>query len=219
MDNSHPERGRTRLARICQAVIGAVLALLAAGSIANAQDVPKLQPDAPISIDAESSEFDYSTSRLVFHRLRMEQGDLRIEADLAETDKLDFTNGLWVFTGNVKVTTATAVLYCDEARLTFTNHQLTDAVLSGNPARFEQQVPDSDKVNAGEARQIFYQLASQTLRLEKSARFTDGSNEISGDQIVYDLTARRLTADSGESGPVKILIESPNQLKEKIKSP
>jgi lipopolysaccharide transport protein LptA len=149
----------------------------------------------------------------------MEQGELGIEADLAETDRLDFTNGLWIFTGNVKVKTATAVLYSDEARLTFKDHQLADAALSGSPARFEQQVPDSGKINTGEASQIFYQLASQTLRLQKSARFSDGANDISGDQIVYDLGARRLTADSGESGPVKILIESPNQLKEELKSP
>ena len=74
-------------------------------------------------------------------------------------------------------------------------------------------------MNTGEAGQIFYELATQTLRLQDAARFTDETNQISGDQIVYDLTARRLTADSGASGPVKILIETPAQLKEKIQSP
>jgi lipopolysaccharide transport protein LptA len=216
MEHSRPEHNTVLPYRLFPAVIGVVFSLLAGSSLAQVQE---LQTEAPISIDAESSEFDYLTSRLVFRQLRMEQGTLSIQADLAETDKLDFTNGLWVFTGNVRVSTETAVLYCDKARLTFRDHQLVEAELSGSPARFEQQVPESTKINTGEAEQIFYQLATQTLKLQTAARFTDGSNEISGDQIIYDLQARRLTAGSGDSGPVKILIETPNQLKDKTETP
>jgi len=218
MVNLYPERLSYRFFALGLALLGPLTAFLA-GNTAYAQQSGQPQQEAPISIDAESSEFDYATSRLVFRRLRMEQGDLRIEADLAETDKLDFTDGLWVFTGNVVLRTATAVLYCDEARLSFSNHKLGEATLTGNPARFEQKLDNAEGLNKGEASQIVYQLASQSLKLKQSARFSDGSNEISGDQIVYNLKARRLTADSGESGPVKILIETPNQLKEKIKSP
>lgn len=219
MDNSYPERTASLLHQFGIAAIVALLACLTGSNLANAQELPRLQPDTPISIDAESSEFDYSTNRLVFRKLRMVQGDLRIEADLAETDKLDFSNGQWLFTGNVKLQTATAILYGDQADLNFKNHQLSEAVLSGQPARFEQTADNTGKINTGEARQIVYQLTSRTLKLMQSAQFTDGSNQISGDQIVYDLTARRLTADSGKSGPVKILIETPNQLKEKLESP
>ncbi len=219
MENSYPESATSIRHRLGITTITVLLACFAGSITVNAQEVPRLQPDAPISIDAESSEFDYSTSRLVFRKLRIDQGDLRIEADLAETDKLDFSDGQWIFTNNVKLTTATAILYGDKAQLTFKNHQLSDAVMSGVPARFEQKVDKTDKVNTGEAGQIFYQRTSQTLKLKQNAQFTDGSNKISGDQIVYDLTARRLTADSGDSGPVKILIETPNQLKEKRNSP
>lgn len=219
MDNSHPEYAISALRQISLATIVCLLACLAGSRLVYAQELPRLQPGTPISIDAESSEFDYSTNRLVFRKLRLDQGELGIEADIAETDKLDFTDGLWIFTGNVQLKTATAILYCERAQLTFKNHQLADAVLNGQPARFEQKADNTGKINTGEARQIFYQLASETLKLKQDAQFTDGSNRISGDQIVYDLAARRLTADSGASGPVKILIESPDQLKEKSKSP
>jgi len=219
MANSFPEHAASIPQPLGFATIAVLLACFTGSIPVNAQEMPRLQPDVPISIDAESSEFDYSTSRLLFRKLRMEQGDLRIESDLAETDKLDFTSGLWIFTGNVKLKTATAILQGDRAQLTFKDHQLSDALLTGQPARFEQKIDGSEKINTGEASQISYQRASQILKLKQSAQFTDGSNQVSGDQIVYDLTARRLTADSGESGPVKILIETPNQLKEKIKSP
>lgn len=177
--------------------------------------MPELQPDVPITIDADSSEFDYDTRRLVFHGLRLDQGNLGIQADLAETDKLDFTDGVWIFSGNVVVETETANLYCDKARLMFVNHQLTAAELSGTPARFEQIIEGTEEVNSGEANSIRYALQKGTLELRNDARFSDGANEISGDLITYDLTTRHLRAGSGDSGPVKILIEPPSDLKKK----
>ena len=90
-------------------------------------ELPELQTDMPITIDADSSEFDYETSRLVFHGLRMDQGNLGIEADIAETDKLDFTDGRWEFTGNVIIEADNAKLSCDKAIITFVNHQLITA--------------------------------------------------------------------------------------------
>ncbi len=190
---------------------------------ANAQPtmpaMPEFEPDLPITIDAESSEFDYATSRLVFRGLRMVQGNLGIRADLAETDKLDFTNGLWIFTGNVVLEADTAKLYCDKARISFVNHELTAAELTGQPARFEQSVAETGATNTGRARSIIFKQADNSLKLNKDAHFSDGSNEISGDLITYDLVGRRLTAGSGDSGPVKILIEPPSQLKEKNQRP
>jgi len=180
---------------------------------------PELQPNAPITIDADSSEFDYETRKLVFNGLRMDQGDLRIKADLAETDKLDFTEGLWVFTGNVIVESANTKLYCDNARITFKNHQLAEVELTGSPAQFEQRLEEASSINSGEAALIIYKLSDSTLQLSGEARFSDGSNQISGDLITYDLAARRLRAGSGDSGPVKILIEPPGQLKDKYQTP
>ncbi|MGI9290974.1 MAG: hypothetical protein ACR2QG_06825, partial [Gammaproteobacteria bacterium] len=87
--------------------------------------VPVLRKDIPITIDADRSEFDYAKNRLLFHGLRMDQGDLGVVADIAETEELDFSNGEWELTGAVVIETATAILWCDHAVLTFKNYELS----------------------------------------------------------------------------------------------
>lgn len=204
--NNH---GYRRTLNLAVAALTAVISINAWGQ----GRAPELQPDMPITIDADSSEFDYASSRLIFRKLRLDQGNLGIEADLAETDKLDFNDGQWVFSGNVVVVADSTSLSCDRALLTFVNHQLTLAELTGSPAKFEQRLEESGEKNSGEANSIIYELSSGTLQLKEDARFSDGSNEISGALITYDLIARNLTAGSGDSGPVKIIIE-PGQVRE-----
>jgi len=215
MENSHPDTVIASGTFTVWPLIAAALMLIGPMASHAQGNVPEFQPDMPISIDADSSEFDYQTSRLVFRGLRMVQGNLGIEADIAETDKLDFTKGVWFFTGNVVIEAENATLFCDKARINFVEHQLTEAELTGNPARFEQLVEESGETNIGEAGSIVYKLKTGNLVLSENARFTNGASEISGDMITYNVVGRRLTADSGDSGPVKILIEPPSDLKEK----
>lgn len=170
-----------------------------------------IQPGMPIALDADSSDFDYDTKRLVFRGLRMTQGTLGINADLAESDKLDFDDGLWVFTGNVVINSESTILYCDEARITFREHQLVHAELLGAPARFEQRNPETDALTKGRAALMVYDVTTGIVQMSEDAWFSDGANEIFGSNITYDLAERHITADSGESGPVKILIEPPAQ--------
>jgi lipopolysaccharide transport protein LptA len=167
--------------------------------------------DEPITIDADSSEFDYGADKLIFRGLRLDQGTLGIQADIAEAARLDFNEGTWTFSGNVVVESETATLYCDSARFTVADHQLTEAELTGTPARFEQFIKESGKVNSGEAEQITYYLDKNILRLSNDARFSDGTNEITSDLITYNLQEKHLSADSGNTGPVKILIEPPDK--------
>ena len=180
--------------------------LLATLSLAYAQDYG-LQPDIPINIDADSSDFNYTTNKLSFTGLRITQGNMSIEADYAETDKLDFDDGLWVFNGNVRVEAELAVLTCDNARLTFKEHQLYNAELDGKPARFEQTDPETGKVNQGEAGIMTYNLKEGTVTLTENAVFKDGANRMSGSSITYDVVSRRIRADSGEDGAVRIMID------------
>ncbi len=132
-----------------------------------------------------------------------------MRADIAETDKLDFEAGEWRFAGNVEMEADGTRLLCDEAVFVFREHQLLSAILKGSPARFEQPAVDTQRVNSGAAGEIAYDLAAGTLTLTGKATFSDSVNEISGDKIAYDITRGRLTAGSGDSGPVKILIEPP----------
>jgi len=173
-----------------------------------------IQPNMPITLDADSSDFDYDSSSLVFRGLRMSQGTLGIRADLAETAKLDFDDGVWVFTGNVEMESDATILKCDEAKLHFKNHGLQHAELRGAPATFEQIDTETQEKAVGQAGFIEYDLLSGKVKLTEEARFSDGANEIYGESISYDVRARNVTADSGDSGPVKILIEPPKQPQE-----
>lgn len=222
MANSFPESPEHCLTGLCLSAL-----LLASVADAPAQDtaaaLPELpttvQTDLPIMIDADSSEFDYAGGRLVFQGLRLDQGNLGIRADLAETDKLDFNAGQWTFSGNVVVEADNTRLECDSAELRFKDHELTGATLRGSPARFEQPAKDSEQINTGAAEEIVFDMPAGTLTLMGEARFSDGLNEISGDMITYDLTRGRLTAGAGDSGPVKILIEPPSRSEGAPQSP
>lgn len=203
-ESSHPER-------LCKLLLATMLASAFPCAIFG-QDVG-LQTDMPITLDADSSEFDYDTSRLLFRGLRMSQGTLSIESDLAETDKLDFEDGLWIFTGNVRIDSGLTVLYCDQAELKFVDHGLRRADLTGNPARFEQPNEETGNITEGQARLIVYDVNTGRVKMTDEARFSDGGNEITGASITYDVVKRHVMADSDSSGPVKILIEPPAKTK------
>jgi lipopolysaccharide transport protein LptA len=189
--------------------------LLVSGLTLADNHIPAIQPDLPIMIDAESADFNYANNQLLFRGLRLDQGTLGIQAELAETDKLDFENGLWIFSGNVVLEADNTVLTCDTAHLTFVDHKLTSAEFTGDPAIFEQSVEESDQINSGAADSITYELIAGTLELRNDAEFFDGTNNISGDLITYNLLEQRLSVGSGDSGPVTIMIEPPK--KDRIK--
>ena len=69
----------------------------------------------------------------------------------------------------------------------FSQHQLTRAELTGSPARFEQSTNGSTSVNTGQAERMLFELDTGILELLKNARFADGTNEIKGDSITYDV--------------------------------
>ena len=59
--------------------------------------------NAPIALDAESSEYDRNADRLLFRQVRITQGDLSIAADQAVANDLDFAASTWEFTGHVEL--------------------------------------------------------------------------------------------------------------------
>lgn len=194
------------MANFYRNIASGLLVLLALPLVAAAADY-ELQPDIPISIDADSSDFNYTTNRLSFTGLRITQGSMNISADYAETDKIDFNDGLWVFNGNVRVEAARSVLTCDSARLNFVAHELDHAELTGAPARFEQTDSETGKINQGEGKLMIYDLKAGTVTLSDEAVFSDGANRMSSSSITYDLVSRRIRADSGDSGSVQIIID------------
>jgi lipopolysaccharide export system protein LptA len=189
----------------------AVPVRLAAGTIAE-------QAALPINLDADSSEFDRGKERLVFRGLRIKQGTLAIQADLGEATKLDFDDSRWVFTGHVVVDNGVAKAYCDNAELTFTGHRLRNAVLNGEPARFEQQRPDK-QLTRGRANTLDYDFDLALIRLSGDAWLSDGANEVSGDHMSYDLKKEFVLADADKGRQVRMRINPPARDRTSGKTP
>lgn len=168
-------------------------------------------PDAalPIELNAEFSEFDRRNNTLAFRRLRIVQGALSITAAEATANPADFTDSVWTFTGNVVVQDATTRVECERAELTFVGNALRRAVLRGTPARFQQTRKDETAPTQGRANVVEYDFPAGTIHLTGEAWLSDGSNEISGTAISYDLRREVVTADSGESGEVRMRITPP----------
>ena len=186
--------------------------LLATASAAPAPSSPLAQlapqTDQPIDLDAASSEFDRRNNRLVFQRMRITQGTLKITADVAEATRLDFEDGRWIFKGNVVIENQGTRVFCDDADLLFLGHQLHSAKLTGAPARFEQQRPGA-KPTEGHAGIIDYDVTAATIRLSRNAWLSDGANEVSGERIAYDLRREYVTADADGSGQIRMRINPP----------
>lgn len=172
----------------------------------------KIDP-LPISLDADSSSFDRKSNTVSFRGLRISQGSLGIEADTAMATGLDFGNSEWRFSGNVRISIESALIRSDDAELRFVDHQLLAAELRGQPARFEDVAQDTGEPITGYANQFRYDTAQRTIRMTDEAFLSEGPNEISGCDLLYDLGRETITATSSECGePVRMTIQPPQAI-------
>jgi lipopolysaccharide transport protein LptA len=164
----------------------------------------------PISLDADSSSFDRRSNKVSFEGLRISQGSLGIEADSALATGLDFENSQWQFTGNVRISIESAEILSSTAELQFVNHQLLSATLRGEPAQFADVAQETGEPIAGYANLFQYDTADGTIRMTDQAFISEGPNEISGCDLIYDLGRETITATSSECGePVRMTIQPP----------
>lgn len=182
-------------------------ALLVALACATAGAAP-YDATAPINLEAASSDFDYRNNTLVFRRVAISQGNLRVEAQEATASGLEFVNSQWTFSGQVRITVPDGKLSSDSATVTFRDNQIVEARVRGSPAQFEQRLKDSGKLAQGRAATIEYDVRNDTVRLAGQAWLTDGQNEIRGETLIYDIGRQRVAANPGatEPGGVRITI-------------
>ena len=231
MARFYPESRRWRL---LQHALAALLAcgtlLIGAGGMASAathiasvskDSLPPASKEArKLPIDVESSHVDYKGDTVVFKDIVITQGETRVQADHAHaTDIDDFQNSRWTFEGNVRISGEQhGSLHSDQAVVEFRNNHISKATINGNPAEFEQKRADTDQTARGHARQIVYDLTDGTVVLSNDAWLSDGHNEISGPQLVYNIREQRIqaSAEPGSDQRVRIVIpahpdEEPNK--------
>jgi lipopolysaccharide transport protein LptA len=175
--------------------------LLASGASAQLNDLR-----LPISLDADSTNYDGKNSMLMFRGLRMSQGNIGIEADEGRASNLDFENSVWHFNGNVIIDVENGHIECDTADLQFVNHQLTLAKIGGAPATFEMTRPGSEETTYGEAGKLRYDLLAGTIEFSEDATINEGGNQISSDYLIYNIVEQRINAQGSPDGDGKVRI-------------
>lgn len=160
----------------------------------------------PISLDADSTDYDGKSSMMMFRGLRLSQGQIGVVADEGRASKLDFQDSVWRFEGNVIIDTENGHIECDSADLQFIGHTLRIATIHGSPATFELQRPESDEITYAEAGKLEYDLGTGIVEFSENAIITEGGNQISSSFLVYNITEQRINAQSSGNGDEKVNI-------------
>src|SRR5262245_29257197 len=191
MAASRPEIPRTLRAALV--AVAAVVPLAATR--------PATNSGLPINLEAASSDFDYRNNTLLFRRVRITQGTLEVEAEEARANGLNFENSQWNLSGSVRINMPDGRLNSGDAEVTFRNNEIARAVIRGQPASFEQQLREEQRLARGRASSIEYDVQAGTVRLSGNAWLTDGQNEIRGDTLVYDIGRQRNVANPTGQDP------------------
>lgn len=185
------------------------VALLLLATISPAPRVAAAQEtelQLPISVDADFFNYDGKNSMLTYRGLKLTQGNIGIQADIGRGSSLDFEDSVWQFSGNVVIDVDNGHIECESADLRFSGHQLQMADISGSPATFRIQRPDSDVVTYAEAGKLQYDFTDGIVEFSDNARITEGGNQISSDYLVYNIKEQRINAQSGGDGNSKVKI-------------
>ena len=170
--------------------------LMLLSSLPAAAQVSEEDLRLPISLDAESTDYDGKNSMLMFRGLRLTQGNIGVEADIGRATKLDFEDSVWRFSGNVVIDTENGHIECETADLRFQDHQLLIATITGDPATFEMRRPGSTDTTYAEAGKLDYDFSTGIVEFSDEATITEGGNQISSNYLVYNIAEQRINAQS-----------------------
>ena len=160
----------------------------------------------PISLDADSTDYDGKNSMMMFSGLRLSQGQIGVQADSGRASKLDFQDSVWHFEGNVIIDVENGHIECDSADLQFVGHTLRIASIEGSPATFELKRVGSDEITYAEAGKLEYDLQAGIVEFSGNAVITEGGNQISSSFLVYNISEQRINAQSSADGDEKVKI-------------
>jgi lipopolysaccharide export system protein LptA len=165
--------------------------------------------NAPIVVDADSSEADLAKGTGAFTNITITQGAVKLTADHAHGSyPVDFKNSHWTFDGHVKLDDDErhGNLRADEAVVDFRNGRIEHATVTGKPAEFQQQRPETGRLAKGHAEQIDYDINDGSVKLSGDAWLSDGENEISGPLLVYDINKQQVQAATTPGKPQRVHI-------------
>ncbi|MGQ0700066.1 MAG: lipopolysaccharide transport periplasmic protein LptA [Panacagrimonas sp.] len=147
-------------------------------------------------------------------------GPITIEADHADWSK----GGAMVYVGNVRLLSGDLKLAGSRMEFRQASDGQFEARIDGGPATLNHAgLPTEDgkpgpPVSArGET--MTYDSRAATVEIDGAATLARGTDEIKGGNIRYDVTNRRIQANGGEGGQVRIVIQPPPPDADKKPSP
>ena len=172
----------------------------------------KINSKENIQKDIISSNGPNTTQKqdLYFEDVSLKKNDLNINSDAASIKDLNSQTTIFTFLGNVEIISEIVIIKCDKALLEFKNNELQNAKFIGKLSSFQQFNEANELIAYGTAEIFEYEHATNILRMEENALVNNGSNEVSGNLITYNLVKRNIIADSENGSPVKLIIDSTN---------
>lgn len=195
------------------AVALALAAVPALGLLGEAQaaQAPCANPKIEIQAD-QPADIDFRTNNAVLRNVVITQCDMRVEAGEAHiSGGIDFQDSRWEFSGNVRIKAEGGNLRSDKATVSFRDNLIARATITGTPAEFEQTRKDGTLAR-GRASTMDYETTSGTVSFRDNAWLSDGCNEITGPQLVYNIRTQsvggRAARESGAPGDrIRITIQ------------
>ena len=198
MQLSSPKNSHYRLLCFILMLMGH---LLTHASTINSENIQK---------DVISINSSYTTQQkdLYFEDVSLKKNDLNINSDAASIKDLNSQTTVFTFLGNVEIISEIVIIKCDKALLEFTNNELKNAKFIGKLSSFQQLNEEKELIASGTAEIFVYEHNTNILRMETNAWVNNGSNEVSGNLITYNLVKRNIIANSENGSPVKLIIDS-----------
>jgi lipopolysaccharide transport protein LptA len=181
------------------------------GTQANA--APETCANPEIVIEPKSVDINYRDNSALLREVTIRQCDNSIvAAEARSTGGIAFENSRWTFSGDVRIKAGGGNMTSDKAVVEFRNNLISEATITGSPAQFEQKRTDGN-TSRGRANTIGYEAQGGRISLRDNAWLSDGCNEITGKQLVYNINAQRVegqsrttTTQTGD-GRIRIVIQ------------
>jgi lipopolysaccharide transport protein LptA len=185
-----------------------------------------------IALEFQPLEMSYRKNNAVLRDVEITQCGMRITAGEARINgELNFDNSQWTISGDVRITAEGGSLSSDKAIVSFRNKLISTATITGSPAQFEQKRDDGTMAR-GHANTIDYETTSGLVSLNTNAWISYGRNEITGQQLAYNIRTQSVQSSAKTGKPIgndrirlviqpdkPVQLPSPDKTKEKEKKP
>lgn len=124
-----------------------------------------------------------------------------IKADRVEVDQRTQVSH---YIGNVRLQQGTLKITADDVVVYLVSGKLQKIVITGSPARFEQQPENNRDVVTSQANNMEYYAGKERLLLKHNAEVNQGGNHFRGDFIEYDTLTSTVKANKDENSQSRV---------------